>query len=174
MKTVEYIAGGATLNAIRVAQWKLGKQGKTGYMGAIGKDKYGSIMEEQCKANEVEASFMVNEKVPTGTCAVAILNKERGLVANLAAANTYKKEHLDKNEAMLLKADIVYSSGFFVTVSPDSMLHAAKTAHATGGVYCLNLAAPFVLQVPVFKKNMMELIGFADYVFGNETEAKTF
>lgn len=172
MKTVEYIAGGATLNAIRVAQWKLGKQGKTGYMGAIGKDKYGSIMEEQCKANEVEASFMVNEKVPTGTCAVAILDKERGLVANLAAANTYKKEHLDKNNAMCLKADVIYSAGFFLTVSPESMLHAAEVTLSTGALYALNLAAPFISQV--FKDKLLQVLAYSDIVFGNEDEAETF
>merc|ERR1719150_2891978 len=143
-------------------------------MGAIGSDKFGTLMKNQCQKDGVKTCFMVNEKVNTGTCAVAVVNKERGLVANLAAANTYQKSHLDANNAMLLRAGIVYSAGFFVTVSPDSMLHAAETAHKTGGVYCLNLAAPFVLQVPAFKENMMKLIGFSDYVFGNETEAKVF
>lgn len=39
---VDYIAGGATLNSIRVAQWLLGSKGSTGYIGCIGKDAYGT------------------------------------------------------------------------------------------------------------------------------------
>lgn len=172
MKTVEYIAGGATLNAIRVAQWKLGDLGQSGYMGAIGKDAYGGIMQEQCRANGVEACFMVNDEVPTGTCAVAILEKERGLVANLAAANTYKKTHFDENSRMCMKADIVYSAGFFLTVSADSMLESAKMTEATGSLYAINLAAPFISQV--FKKPLLDVMAFADLVFGNEEEATAF
>lgn len=33
---------------------------------------------------------MVDEAVPTGTCAVCIVGGERSLVANLAAANNFK------------------------------------------------------------------------------------
>ncbi|WP_348226176.1 PfkB family carbohydrate kinase, partial [Salmonella enterica] len=35
---VEYIAGGATQNSIKVAQWMLQIPGATSYMGSIGKD----------------------------------------------------------------------------------------------------------------------------------------
>merc|ERR1719427_2479866 len=49
MDNVQYIAGGATLNAIRVAQWILGKPGRTGYIGAIGSDVFGQLMKEQAK-----------------------------------------------------------------------------------------------------------------------------
>ena len=34
---VDYIAGGATQNSIRVAQWVLGKKFATSYFGAVGK-----------------------------------------------------------------------------------------------------------------------------------------
>lgn len=40
-RQVQYIAGGATLNTIRVAQWMLSKPGLTGFMGAIGSDDFG-------------------------------------------------------------------------------------------------------------------------------------
>merc|ERR1719320_781725 len=44
MEHVQYIAGGATLNSIRVAQWMLGKAGQTGYIGAIGNDVFGVVL----------------------------------------------------------------------------------------------------------------------------------
>ena len=41
---VQYIAGGATLNSIRVAQWMLQIPGSTAYFGAIGQDKFGETL----------------------------------------------------------------------------------------------------------------------------------
>lgn len=38
---VQYIAGGATQNSIRVAQWMLPEPGLTGFMGSIGSDDFG-------------------------------------------------------------------------------------------------------------------------------------
>lgn len=37
---VDYIAGGATQNSIRVAQWMLQVPGATTYMGCVGADHY--------------------------------------------------------------------------------------------------------------------------------------
>ena len=41
---VEFIAGGATQNSIRVAQWMLQIPGSTAYFGAIGDDEYGATL----------------------------------------------------------------------------------------------------------------------------------
>merc|ERR1719253_1605458 len=38
---VEYIAGGATQNSIRVAQWMSGTPGSTAFIGCIGEDSFG-------------------------------------------------------------------------------------------------------------------------------------
>lgn len=40
---VQYVAGGATQNAIRVAQWMLQVPGATSYMGCIGQDEFGQV-----------------------------------------------------------------------------------------------------------------------------------
>jgi len=172
MDDVQYIAGGATLNTIRVAQWMLGENGTTGYIGAIGNDVFGQLMKEQCKKDGVATEFMVNPDVPTGACAVAIHDKERGLVANLAAANTYKKEHLVEHKKLCSRARIIYSAGYFLTVCPEAMLMAAESAMNTNSLYCINLAAPFIISV--FKDPLAKVIECADYVFGNEDEAKVY
>merc|ERR1719245_1292388 len=172
MKNVQYIAGGATLNSIRVAQWMLGEAGRTGYIGAIGDDTFGQLMKEQAKKDGVMTGFMINPDVPTGACAVAIYEKERGLVANLAAANTYKKQHLEKHENLCARARIIYSAGFFLTVCPEAMLMAAECAIKTNSLYCLNLAAPFIISA--FSDPLAKVIEVADYVFANEDEAKVY
>lgn len=72
-------------------------------------------------------------------------------------------------QAVLNDASIVYSSGFFLTVSPDSMVAAGEHCAANGKIYALNLAAPFI--PPVFAEPLAKVMYYADYVFGNESEA---
>ncbi len=58
-------------------------------------------------------------------------------------------DHLKEkdNFALLEQARIIYSAGFFLTASAESMLTAAKHAAANNKVYCVNISAPFLLQV---------------------------
>ncbi|CAK9867156.1 unnamed protein product [Sphagnum jensenii] len=170
---VEYIAGGATQNTIRVAQWMLQTPKATSYIGCIGDDEFGKQMEKLASEGGVDVQYDIDQTTATGTCAVLVVDGERSLVANLSAANNYKIEHLKKPEnwAVVEKAKFFYSSGFFLTVSPDSMLLVAKHAAETGKYYMVNLAAPFICQF--FKDKLLEVVPYVDFLFGNETEAKT-
>ena len=109
-----------------------------------------------------------------GRCAVLITGQDRSLVTKLDAANHFTPEHLDQpdNWAVVDKAKLVYSAGFFLTVSVDSMVRVAKHCAENNKTYCLNLSAPFLIQF--FKDQMMSVMPYADIVFGNETEALTF
>lgn len=173
---VEYIAGGATQNSIRVAQWLLQVPGASSYVGCIGEDEFGGKLKESVAKDGVNAHYMVDSSTPTGTCGCCILGGERSLVANLAAANNYKIDHFKKPEVaeLLEAARVIYTAGFFMTVSPDTMLHAAKTACESGKIFCMNLSAPFLMQVPPFKEALTNLMPYVDFLFGNETEALTF
>ena len=62
--TVEYIAGGAPQNAIRVAQWVLAKPGATAFVGCIGRDGFGAQIE---KARGHLPRRHVNHRWPAGT-----------------------------------------------------------------------------------------------------------
>merc|ERR1711935_592019 len=100
----------------------------------------------------VKTAYMVDSTTPTGSCAVLIEGIERSLCTNLMAANNFKVGHVQKPEnlAVVKAAKIIYSAGFFITVSTDSMKLAAKEAAASGAKYCMNLSAPFLMQVPPF------------------------
>ncbi len=58
-------------------------------------------------------------------------------------------DHLKEkdNFALLEQARVIYSAGFFLTASAESMLVAAKHAAANNKIYCINISAPFLLQV---------------------------
>ncbi|VFQ97592.1 unnamed protein product [Cuscuta campestris] len=171
---VEYIAGGATQNSIRVAQWILQKPGATSFMGCIGKDKFGEEMKKNAKDSGVNVHYYEHETTATGTCAVCVIDGERSLIANLSAANCYKPDHLKKPEnwALVEKAKYYYIAGFFLTVSPESIQLVAEHAAANNKVFTTNLSAPFICEF--FRDAQEKALQYADYVFGNETEARTF
>uniref|UniRef100_A0A0D9W772 Adenosine kinase n=1 Tax=Leersia perrieri TaxID=77586 RepID=A0A0D9W772_9ORYZ len=171
-ENVEYIAGGSTQNSIRVAQWMLQIPGATSYMGCIGKDKFGEEMKKDAQA--AGAHYYEDDNAPTGTCAVCIVGGERSLVANLSAANCYRFEHLKRPEnwALVERAKYIYIAGFFLTVSPDSIQLVAEHAAATNKVFMMNLSAPFICEF--FRDAQEKALLYADYIFGNETEARTF
>nr|XP_045625939.1 adenosine kinase-like isoform X1 [Procambarus clarkii] len=176
MEKVEYIAGGATQNTMRVAQWILRKPYCATFMGSVGKDDYSKTLEKKAKDAGVVVRYQKQDKHDTGTCAVVVTKngKCRSLVANLAAANHFSKSHLEipENKALMEKAKFYYISGFFLTVSPESILMVGKHACENNKVFCMNLSAPFLCEF--FKDPMMEAFPYVDIIFGNETEAAKF
>ena len=52
-----------------------------------------------------------------------------------------------ENWAVVEKARVIYSAGFFITASPESILLVAKHAAENNKIYCMNLSAPFISEV---------------------------
>lgn len=171
---VEYIAGGATQNTIRVAQWILQAPGATAYTGCIGSDSFGEQLRKSATADGVNVLYQINDATPTGTCAVLIKDHERSLIAHLAAANKFTPEHLASEpvSAAIAAAKIYYSSGFFLTVSPPAFQQVATQAIAADKIVSVNLAAPFICSF--FSEPLLAAIAVSDFVFGNESEAEAF
>lgn len=173
---VEFTAGGSTQNSIRVAQWLLKKPGVAIFMGCIGKDKYGKILEDKAIEAGVDVRYQYHPSVPTGACSVVITKggTNRSLCANLAAANCFTKDHLDKpeNYALMKNASFYYISGFFLTVSLETILEVAQHSCVQKKCFMMNLSAPFICSF--FKDRLMKVMPYIDILFGNETEAATF
>lgn len=172
---VQYIAGGATQNSMRIAQWMMKDQkDQVAFMGCVGEDAYGKELETCMNADGVLVHYMKDPSTPTGTCAALIKDNERCLVANLAAANNFKVSHLETEKAKELveSAKIYYSAGFFLTVSPESMMKVAQEYSAAGKTFCLNLSAPFI--VDFFGEPLAQALEYADFLFGNESEAAAY
>ncbi|CAG5905563.1 unnamed protein product [Menidia menidia] len=185
------------------------------FFGCIGTDHFGEILKKKAGEANVDAHYYEQNEEPTGTCAACITGDNRSLVANLAAANCYKKEKhldLDSNWELVEKARVYYIAwdvwaglalledqpapqpckpewaecgklgwspdcvahpgGFFLTVSPESILKVAKHASDNNKIFCMNLSAPFISQF--FKEPLMKVMPYVDILFGNETEAATF
>jgi len=122
---------------------------------------------------KVQTHFRVDDKEPTGRCAVLLGGKERSLVTSLGAANHYKLEHFQSAEiqAVVNRAKYFYSTGYFITVSPDSLIELGKHAAAHNKPFLYNLSAPFVIDF--FYDKLEKVLEYVDIVFSNESEAQT-
>nr|KAJ0228615.1 hypothetical protein LSAT_V11C100033370 [Lactuca sativa] len=70
------------------------------------------------------------------------------------------------------KPKYIYIAGFFLTVSPEAIQLVVEHATATNKVFTINLSTPFICE---FSKDAQEkALPYVDYVFGNETETRTF
>jgi adenosine kinase len=171
---VDYVPGGATQNTIRIAQWLIGVPNATTFMGCIGRDDFGKILEAKVREAGVNPVYKFHETEPTGTCAVCLTGCNRSLVAYLAAANHFSRDHLDvtANRKLMEKAHYFYTAGFPLTVCPDAMLEIAQYAAANDRLFSMNLSAPFLCSL--FREQMLKLLPYVDILFGNELEAEAF
>jgi len=171
-----FIAGGATQNSIRIAQWMLrgcGKDSACVFIGCIGTDYYGKIL-ENCAKNDGVTTHYMKDSSPTGTCAVLVKDGERSLIANLAAANNFKKTHLETNDSKIIyeRAKFFYIAGFFLTVSMESLILVAEHSLVMKKTFCLNLSAPFIIEY--YGEQVQTALPYVDYLFCNESEAHTY
>lgn len=148
---VKYIAGGATQNSIRVAQWFLQSPGATTFIGSVGKDKFAAQLKESCTSSGVLSQYYETDEVGTGVCAVLVEESgERSLVTTLDAANSYKHAHTlsEPIQKIIAQAQIYYISSFFSTVPEGPQTMEAIAAHAAENhkTFCINLSAEFLIQ----------------------------
>lgn len=73
---------------------------------------------------------------------------------------------------LIAKAKVYYISGFFLTVSVEAILKIAKESVDNHKTFCMNLSAPFLVQF--FGDQMTAVMPYADFVFGNESEAEAY
>lgn len=178
---VEYTAGGSAQNAMRVAAGIFKRQNRNCHVmftGCIGNDEFGSLMARKAKEDGVTTYYSVTDTEPTGTCAVCLTEggKNRSLCAFLGASQKFTDQYLTDNwHNMVSNTDIIYISGFLITVSPKSFSllgeHIANCANK-GRKFCLNLSAPYVSSV--YGQELDKIMKYIDVIFGNDDEALAY
>eukprot|EP01126_Amoeba_proteus_P033357 TRINITY_DN3274_c0_g1_i3.p1 TRINITY_DN3274_c0_g1~~TRINITY_DN3274_c0_g1_i3.p1 ORF type:complete len:364 (+),score=63.29 TRINITY_DN3274_c0_g1_i3:61-1092(+) len=172
--SVSYLAGGATQNTMRGLAWMNPCKGRTHYIGCVGNDENASILRSSAIKAGLTTHYDVSTK-PTGRCAVLVnSNKERSLIADLSAANDYKHDHFLSSEIqeLLESVDIFYSASFFLTVSPQTSVAVGKYCVEKNKTFVINLSAIFLIDF--FWDQLNQVLPYADYVIGNESEAEAF
>lgn len=175
--SASYIPGGSGLNTARVAAWMLEALGggQVSYIGCVGEDRHGEILITEAEKAGVHMLVDKTSSEPTGVCAVAVVGKERSLLANLGAAEKMSKDHLKKGEvslALMNKAEIYYATGFALTTYLEQVLTIVKERKAQKGQVVFNLSAPFIAED--FLDAVKSVLPYVDVLIGNETEAAAF
>ncbi|CAB4396642.1 Ribokinase-like protein [Rhizophagus irregularis] len=169
-----YVAGGAAQNSARGAQYLLPPK-TTAYFGCVGDDQFAEEMRNAATNEGLTVDYLVNKDYPTGTCGVIITGHNRSLIANLSAAERYNEsDHLNLPQKwnIVENAECYYISGFFLAVSPSSILKIANHAAENNKTLIMNISATYICQA--FKKPMSEVAPYWDIIIGNETEAEAF
>ncbi|KAK7496048.1 hypothetical protein BaRGS_00012749 [Batillaria attramentaria] len=169
-----YIAGGATQNSIRVAQWLLQRHHATTFFGGVGDDNFRHIQEEKAAEVGVKVCYQVHRGKKTGVCGAIITGEDRSLVSELGAAELFEENYLHeaRNWSYVEQARLYYIGGFVLPVSPDSVLSIARHCARHHKTLVMNLHATFLAKY--FADRSMNLTQYIDYLFGNGEEAAEF
>ena len=167
------LAGGAAQNTARGAQYILPPKSVV-YFGSVGKDLYCEKLNEANAQYELETRYQVHDNISTGKCAALITGQHRSLVTDLAAANHFTPDHLEKSDnwSIVENAKFFYIGGFHFTVSPAAIEKLGKHAAENNKVFALNFSAPFIPQF--FKDPLDASLPYADFVIANESEAEAY
>ncbi|KAK0535966.1 adenosine kinase [Tilletia horrida] len=170
---VTYVAGGASQNTSRCAQYIL-PANSTVYFGCVGDDDLAKQLRAANDREGLHSAYQVKPEVPTGSCAVVITGHDRSLCTNLGAAEKFDKSHLETPEIkeILDNGKLFYMEGYFLTHGLETALIVAKKAKETGALFAINLSAPFIPQF--FSSQLDQILPYTAIVIGNESEAETY
>jgi len=96
---------------------------------------------------------MIDESEPTGTCTRFFVDIVCSLGKGMCAANDYKVERCQRhvNWKLVRVSKLIYSKGFLVMVARESIRLVCVVKLTDGGISCVDLAALFLVQIPLCK-----------------------
>ncbi|VDP80551.1 unnamed protein product [Echinostoma caproni] len=172
---VEYIAGGATLNTIKMIQWIIDKPHACAYIGCISKDYAGEILEKECAKLKLLPKFQIAKNgVGTGKCAVLLNSKYRSMVTHLGASKELTLDYLENPDTwkFVEKARVYYIAGYAINSCYEGVLEIARHSFTNGKLFSFNLSAPFLPTF--FADQINSIIPYVDVLFCNKEEADAY
>ena len=146
------------------------------FLGGLGKDHDGEVLENIVKESGALTSFAVTPDLPTGHCIALVDGDERTLCANLGAANRYKSTDLwsKQNIEILKKVKVIYVEGFFLNHSFEATMELAEFAKMNEKIFVFNLCGEYVCKDIKYVENVLKLLPFVNFIFGNQSEFLVF
>jgi adenosine kinase len=175
-RDVEFVPGGAAMNTIRVIQWMGKGTVPTTFVGSLGDDEFGGILERTLTKAGVAPVFEYHEDKPTGTCACLIVDAERSLLANLGAAVDLSMAHVGSKAVAeeIERSTLFYCEGFYLNTvsSPQNALLVGQHCIDFDKCFTFNLSAPYLCHI--FKDRWTEIMPYIDILFGSRIDAEAF
>lgn len=138
-------------------------------VGSIGSDSHSQILIKKSLEAGLLTSFQQNSPKPTGKCACLIHGSSRSLVAYLGAANDFNVDHLETVKDQIKSADILYITGFFYSVSPESFKRILDYQRGGESKLIFNLSATFVPDM-ITEEDFNFLMASVHILIGNSDE----
>jgi adenosine kinase len=175
-RNVEFVPGGAAMNAVRVATWMNNAPKVAYFVGSLGDDEFGCILERALRRGGVTPLFEYQEEKPTGTCACLIVDQERSLLAHLGAAVDLSLAHLHSKAVQdaIEATDVFYCEGFVhnTVSSPQNIIEIGRHSLERDKILAFNLSAPYLCHI--FKDRWEKVMPFIDIIFGSRIDALAY
>jgi len=173
---VEYSGGGCALNTVRVYQWLSGVDHDSMFLGGLGRDHSGSMLQSLIEKDGVKTNMTLHQDLPTGHCIALVRGSERTLCANLGAANKYDISDLwnSDRDNVLQNTKVIYVEGYFLTHSFETSMELALFAQKHKITFVFNLCGEYVCEDIKYVENVLKLLPFVDILFGNRSEFEVF
>ena len=164
LKIEKTVSGGSVANSI-VGISQLGN--KTGFIGKISDDEFGSNYEEGLKKENVEYFYSKKkEELPTGTCLILVTpDSERTMCTFLGTAGKINEK--DVSTDAIKKSEIIFLEGYLwdegepKKAFDKAINNANKVAMSLSDLFCVDRHKPHFLNLV---KNKL------DITFANEQE----
>jgi sugar/nucleoside kinase (ribokinase family) len=148
---------------------------KSGFIGQIANDQFGTVFQHDIRAIGVEFETPAREgEPPTGQCLIFVSpDGQRTMNTFLGAAQHLGAEAINKD--VIARADVLYLEGYLWTAdaSRAAMEEAIRTAKAAGCKVAFTLSEVFVIFGHGDDFRRMMANGDIDILFANEGEITT-
>ena len=174
LKIEKTVSGGSVANSI-VGISQLGD--KTGFIGKISDDEFGSNYEEGLKKENVEYFYSKKkEKLPTGTCLILVTpDSERTMCTFLGTAGKINEN--DVSSKAIKESEIIFLEGYLWDEGEpkkafDKAINSAnKVAMSLSDQFCVDRHKPDFLNLV---KNKLDIIFANEQEITSLIEAKSF
>ena len=173
LKIEKTVSGGSVANSI-VGISQLGD--KTGFIGKISDDEFGSNYEEGLKKENVEYFYSKKEKLPTGTCLILVTpDSERTMCTFLGTAGKINEN--DVSSKAIKESEIIFLEGYLWDEGEpkkafDKAINSAnKVAMSLSDQFCVDRHKPDFLNLV---KNKLDITFANEQEITSLIEAKNF
>jgi adenosine kinase len=191
----EILLGGSALNSVRIINYLLNifkinklqingydydihipdnlssdcmKKNQFGYIGAIGKDKYGDFVKNKLSEEDVVLMGPVVEDKITSTAIVLIESRERNIFAHISASRKIKAEDFQNYSDIISLSKIFYADSYLIKLSFSSYEYVFKIFANTEVLLALSLSNDSLIE-DNFEK-FISLFPHCDIIIGNSEE----